>query len=112
MNFWARWAGDTRREMPALDKINTTYERAGLVVLGVSIDEDLRRAQEFADSMKVSYPVMFDTGSEIGRDYQLAENAHDAFWSIAREWCAISHVGFKRGDDRMYLEQIRELLRE
>jgi len=23
-----------------------------------------------------------------------------------------SHVGFKRGDDRIYLEQIRELLRE
>jgi hypothetical protein len=22
------------------------------------------------------------------------------------------HIGFKRGDDRMYLEQIRELLRE
>ena len=77
MNFWARWAGDSRREMPALNRINTTYERAGLVVLGISIDEDLRRAREFADSMKVSYPLMFDTGSEIGRDYQLGKNAHD-----------------------------------
>jgi peroxiredoxin len=73
VNFWARWAGDTHREMRALDKINTTYQRAGLVVLGVSIDEDLRRAQEFADSMKVSYPIMFDTGSDIGRDYLLAK---------------------------------------
>ncbi len=41
------------------------------MVLGISIDEDLRRAREFADSMKVSYPLMFDTGSEIGRDYLL-----------------------------------------
>ena len=40
INFWARWAGDSRQEMPALDKINTTYSRAGLVVLGVSVDED------------------------------------------------------------------------
>src|SRR6202050_2505780 len=48
VNFWARWAGDSRQEMPALDRINTTYGRAGLVVLGVSIDEDLRRAQELA----------------------------------------------------------------
>jgi hypothetical protein len=23
-----------------------------------------------------------------------------------------AHIGFQRGDDRMYLEQIRELLRE
>ena len=69
LNFWTRWAGDSRQEMPVLDKINTTYQRAGLVVLGVSVDEDLRRAREFADAMKVSYPIMFDTGgSKIGRD--------------------------------------------
>ena len=35
VNFWARWAGDTRLLMPALDRINTTYQRAGLVVLGI-----------------------------------------------------------------------------
>jgi thiol-disulfide isomerase/thioredoxin len=40
VNFWARWAGDSRQEMPALDRINATYSRAGLVVLGVSVDED------------------------------------------------------------------------
>ena len=43
VNFWARWAGDSRQEMPALDRINTTYHRAGLIVLGVSVDEDSRR---------------------------------------------------------------------
>ncbi len=111
VNFWARWAGDTHREMRALDKINTTYQRAGLVVLGVSIDEDLRRAQEFADSMKVSYPIMFDTGSDIGRDYQLAKMPMTIL--VDRSGVVrFSHIGFKRGDDRMYLEQIRELLRE
>ena len=111
VNFWARWAGDTHREMRALDKINTTYQRAGLVVLGISIDEDLRRAQEYADSMKVAYPIMFDTGSEIGRDYQLAKMPMTIL--VDRSGVVrFSHVGFKRGDDRMYLEQIRELLRE
>ena len=69
VNFWARWAGDSRQQMPALDRINTTYQRAGLVVLGVSVDEDLRRAREFAAAMSVSYPILFDTGSEIGKDY-------------------------------------------
>ena len=57
--------------MPALDRINTTYQRAGLVVIGVSVDEDLRRAHEFAAAMGVSYPILFDTGSEIGKDYLL-----------------------------------------
>ncbi len=77
LNFWARWANDSRREMPALNRINITYARAGLVVLGISVDDDLRRAQEFADSMKVSYPVMLDTGSQIWPGLRARPVAHD-----------------------------------
>ena len=111
VNFWARWAGDSRQEMPALNKINTTYERAGLVVLGISVDEDLRRAREFAEAMKVSYPIMFDTGSDIGREY-LLEKMPMTILVDRSGVVRYSHVGFKTGDDRIYLENIRELLRE
>jgi peroxiredoxin len=111
VNFWARWAGDSRQEMPALDRINTTYNRAGLVVLGVSVDEDLARAREFAGAMKVSYPIMFDTGSRIGRDYLLETMPMTIL--VDREGVVrYSNVGFKRGDERAYLDHIRELLRE
>lgn len=111
VNFWARWAGDSRQEMPALDRINTTYNRAGLVVLGVSVDEDLVRAREFAGAMKLSYPVMFDTGSSIGRDYLLEKMPMTIL--VDREGVVrYSNVGFKRGDERAYLDHIRELLRE
>jgi len=111
VNFWARWAGDSRQEMPALDRINTTYSRAGLVVLGVSVDEDLARAREFAGAMKVSYPLMFDTGSSIGRDYLLEKMPMTILVDRAGV-VRYSNVGFKRGDERAYLDHIRELLRE
>ncbi len=111
VNFWARWAGDSRQEMPALNKINTTYQRAGLVVLGVSVDEDLRRAREFAGAMKVSYPIMFDTGTDLGRDYFLQKMPMTIL--VDRSGVVrFSHVGYKHGDERIYLDQIRELLRE
>jgi peroxiredoxin len=111
VNFWARWANDSRREMPALSKINNTYERAGLIVLGVSIDDDLRRAREFADSMKVSYPVMFDTGEGVGRDYELGKLPMTIL--VDRSGVVrYAYLGYKRGDDRVYLDHIRELLRE
>jgi peroxiredoxin len=111
VNFWARWAGDSRQEMPALDRINTTYGRAGLVVLGVSVDEDLERAREFAGAMKVSYPILFDTGSNIGEDYQLQKMPVTILVDRAGV-IRYSKVGFKRGDERAYLDHIRELLRE
>ena len=111
INFWARWAGDSRQEMPALDRINTTYQRAGLVVLGVSVDEDTRRAREFADAMKVGYPILLDTTSNIGRSY-LLQNMPMTILVDRSGVVRYSSVGFKRGDDRAYLDQIRELLRE
>jgi len=111
VNFWARWAGDSRQEMPALDRINTTYSRAGLVVLGVSVDEELGRAREFAGAMKVSYPIMFDTGAAIGRDYLLQKMPMTILVDRAGV-VRYSNVGFKRGDERAYLDHIRELLRE
>ena len=111
VNFWVRWAGDSRQEMPALDRINTTYSRAGLVVLGISIDEDLVRAREFAGSMKVSYPILFDTGSDIGRNYLLQKMPVTILVDRAGV-VRYFNVGFKRGDESAYLDHIRELLRE
>jgi peroxiredoxin len=111
VNFWTRSDGDSRQQMPALDRINITYQRAGLVVLGVSVDDDLRRAKEFAASMGVSYPILFDTGAVIGKDYFLQKMPMTILvdrGGVVR----YSAVGFKRGDERVYLDQIRELLRE
>jgi peroxiredoxin len=111
VNFWARWEGDTREQMRALDRINTTYQRAGLVVLGVSVDEDVRRAREFADAMAVSYPILFDDGPDLGKDYMLQKMPVTILvdrTGVVR----YSAVGFKHGDERGYLDQIRELLRE
>ena len=111
LNFWARWAGDSRQEMPALDRINTTYTRAGLVVIGISVDEDMRRAREFATAMKVSYPILFDAGGRIGHDYLLQKMPMTIL--VDRSGVVrYSSVGFKRGDERTFLDQIRELLRE
>jgi peroxiredoxin len=111
VNFWARWAGDSRQEMSALNEINKTYERAGLVVLGVSVDEDQRRASEFAGSMKVSYPVLFETGPSVGRDYAIQKVPMTIL--VDRSGVVrYTNFGFKNGDASVYLDQIRELLRE
>ena len=111
VNFWTRSDGDSRQQMPALDRINITYQRAGLVVLGISVDEDLRRSKEFAAAMSVSYPILFDTGTEIGKDYYLQKMPMTIL--VDRSGVVrYSAVGFRRGDERVYLDHIRELLRE
>jgi len=111
LNFWARWAGDSRRELPALDRINETYARAGLVVLGVSIEPDQRRAGEYAASLHVSYPVLIAGDDTLGRDYAIDRMPMTILIDRAGIVRYV-HVGFDNTDENMYLEQIRALLRD
>jgi len=111
VGFWARWAGDSRSALSALNRINATYQRAGLVVLGVSVDEDARRARQYADAMNVQYPMLFDTSTDIGREYLLQKMPVTVMVDRAGV-VRYANAGYKRGDERAYLSQIRELLRE
>ncbi len=111
INFWARWAGDTRVEMPALGRIDTTYRRAGLVVLGVSIDADAARAAEFATAMHVSYPTLLDTLELTGREYAIRRLPTTVLVDRSGVVRYVS-TGFKHGDERMLVDQIHQLLRE
>jgi peroxiredoxin len=111
LNFWARWAGDSRRELPALDRINQTYARAGLVVLGVSIERDQRRAGEYAASLHVSYPVLIAADDSLGRDYAIDKMPMTILIDRAGIVRYV-HVGFDSADENIYLDQIRALLRD
>jgi peroxiredoxin len=111
INFWATWAGPSRQEMPLLDALYAKYQRAGLVMFGVNIDEDIQEATEMAKTLQVSYPILFDARKEVGRAYQLGTMPMTVL--IDREG-VVRYVseGFKPGYEERYTDQLRELLRE
>jgi len=111
VNFWARWDGDSREELPALERLNSTYARAGLVVLGVSIDEDRSRSSEFAKTLRVSYPILFSTNGAVARDY-LIQKMPLTILVDRTGVVRYASVGYQRGNETAYLEQVRALLRE
>lgn len=111
LNFWGTWCGPCRQQMPVLDEIHTRYLRAGLVLLGVNLDEDASHASEMAAALRVSYPVLLDARKQASRSYQLA--AMPVTVLIDRSGL-VRHVseGYKPGDEQGYLEQLRKLLNE
>jgi peroxiredoxin len=111
INFWATWSGPSRQEMPLLDALYAKYQRAGLVMFGINIDEDAAEAAEMAKTLQVSYPILFDVRKEVSRAYQL--DAMPLTVLIDREG-VVRYVseGFKPGYEKRYTDQLRELLRE
>jgi peroxiredoxin len=111
INFWATWCGPCRQEMPLLDALYGKYQRAGLVMFGINIDEDRDDAVEMAQTLKVTYPILFDERKDVSRAYQLGTMPLTVL--IDREG-VIRYVseGFKPGYEKRYTEKLRELLGE
>ena len=111
INFWATWCGPCRQEMPLLDELYGKYQRAGLVMLSVNIDEKLDPAIEMAQTLKVSYPVLFDTRKEVSRAYDVSAMPVTVLVDRAGVVRYVSE-GYKPGYEKRYTEKLRELLNE
>lgn len=67
IDFWASWCEPCRRELPALEALHREHASAGLVVVGVSVDEQQADAEAFLRQVQLSFPVVFDADRAIGR---------------------------------------------
>ena len=56
VNFWARWCGPCRVEIPELIAIRKAH-KGKLEVLGIGIEDKADAAKEFARAYEMDYPV-------------------------------------------------------
>jgi len=57
LDFWATWCGPCRIEIPAFVKLQERYRDQGLVVIGISMDDDLEPVREFYRDFRMNYAV-------------------------------------------------------
>lgn len=111
INFWASWCGPCRQEMPLLEKLHAKYKPMGFTMLGVNVEPDSSLASGFLAKTPVTFPILFDTKSEVSKLYQVAGMPSTVI--IDRKgnlrWV---HKGYKPGDENAYLDQIRAMVRE
>jgi peroxiredoxin len=62
LNFWATWCAPCRIELPGFVELYAQYKDKGLVILGVSADDDAATLRSFASEWRLNYPVI------VGRD--------------------------------------------
>src|SRR3984885_9863208 len=64
LDFWATWCPPCRKEIPGFIELYSTYKSRGLVVVGVSMDEDTPDVKSFATQMKMNYPILLGFGRD------------------------------------------------
>jgi len=64
LDFWATWCVPCKQEIPGFIELQKQYGGRGLQILGVSVDDSLKMAKEYATGMKMNYPVLLAEGKE------------------------------------------------
>jgi peroxiredoxin len=70
LNIWATWCPPCVAEMPSLERLHRALGPKGLVVLGVSVDQDERLLRDFVRQAGVTFPILRDADTHVAREYR------------------------------------------
>ena len=111
VSFWSGSCNTCRAQLSALDRIARTYASAGLVVIGVNLDDNLARAEKFARAQDVQFQQLVATPENTGRDFRVDRLPMMVFVDRAGVLRA-AYREFKARDEAVYVRELRTLLDE
>jgi peroxiredoxin len=106
--FWGANCSVCAAQLTRLDRLYQTYRTSGLVVLGISVDDDMQRADRYAHTHPMHFPVLLDPAKSVSRAYQIDRLPTTVL--IDRSGVIRYLHDEYRANDPSYVVQIRALL--
>ena len=111
LTFWGSRCSQCRPQLAALGALQATYGTAGLVTLGVAVDDNAPRASEFAAAAQAKFPLLFDPQKSVARAYDV--DALPMTVLIDRSGTVrFLHRDYRSGVEVEYLQELKTLLDE
>lgn len=111
LTFWAQWCGECRQALGPLNELYSKYQKAGLELLGINVDDDPERAISATKNLKLLFPVLIDEKKQASSTYRI--QSMPLLVLIDRDGrIQYTHSGYQSGDEREWSEQIRLLLNQ
>ncbi len=108
IDFWATWCPPCKDSIPFLESLYQRYKEKGLVVIGVSFDEDVELVKRFKERYIMTYPVLMGE-DRIKNNYGLI--AIPEMFIIGRDGVLrYHHLGFNESVPDEVEKQIKGLL--
>lgn len=110
LDFWATWCPPCRMEIPGFIELHKEYAGKGLVVVGVSLDQDgADGVKRFMDKQGMTYPVVM-ADQKIVEDFGGVEAIPTTFIIDRQGRIVRKHVGYTEGAE--FEAEIKPLLNQ
>ena len=110
IDFWASWCAPCKEEMPILESLYKRFKDQGLVVIGVSVDNETENAKKFLSAVKVSFPIVHDGGKTVADKFKPPRMPTSYVVDKAGK-IRFVHEGFRKEDGKKLEDEVTKLLK-
>ena len=111
LDFWASWCGPCRSSFPWMNSMQKKYEKDGLVVVAVNLDQEPELAEEFIAEMGPEFRIEYDSEGELAGKFGVS--AMPTSYLIGRDGeIRVRHLGFHDKKRAAFEQEIQTLLGE
>ena len=112
VDFWASWCAPCKASFPVLNQLQAKYGAKGLVVVGVSVDEDAAKYKAFAEKKSAAFTIVHDTAHKAAATFNIS-TMPTSFVVDRKGVVRFVHNGFHGAkSEAEYVKQIEALLAE
>lgn len=110
IDFWASWCAPCKEEMPVLESLYKRFKDSGLVIIGVSVDNEAANAKKFLSGVKVSFPIVHDGGHVVADKFKPPRMPTSYIIDKAGK-IRFVHAGFRKEDAKKIEDEVTKLLK-
>ncbi len=113
LDFWASWCKPCQKEFPFLIDLYEAYHEAGLVVIGINLDENPANMRTFLAKLKrkTPFPVIVDPKGKLPQIYNV-EGMPTTVFIDRNGFIRYRQTGFETAHKARYVSVVKSLLGE
>ena len=109
VDFWATWCEPCKKSFPAFQALNVKYKDSGLVVVGISEDDEQSGLAEFGETHGAKFPLGWDEGKKIAEKW--GPSSMPTTFVVDRKGIVrFVHLGYHAGEEDEIEQEVKSLL--